>query len=55
MTLEEKVHGLRLHVIRRAEQLGNISRACREAARSYRMGGSPLVAREPSKPGGVTT
>ena len=31
MTLEEKVHGLRLHVIRRAEQLGNVSRACREA------------------------
>ncbi|HUM15230.1 MAG TPA: helix-turn-helix domain-containing protein [Candidatus Nitrosotalea sp.] len=31
MTLEEKVHGLRLHVIHRAEQLGNVSRACREA------------------------
>ena len=31
MTLEEKVHGLRLHVIQRAEQLGNVSRACREA------------------------
>ena len=25
MTLEEKVHGLRLHVIQRAEQLGNVS------------------------------
>src|SRR5574338_1009388 len=31
MTLEEKVHGLRLHVIQRAEQLGNVSQACREA------------------------
>jgi hypothetical protein len=31
MTLEEKVHGLRLHVIQRAEELGNVSRACREA------------------------
>jgi transposase len=31
MTLEEKVHGLRLHVIRRAQTLGNVSQACREA------------------------
>ena len=31
MTLDEKVHGLRLHVIRRAQELGNVSRACREA------------------------
>jgi len=31
MTLEEKVHGLRLHVIRRAAELGNVSQACREA------------------------
>jgi transposase len=31
MTLEEKVHGLRLHVIQRAAQLGNVSQACREA------------------------
>lgn len=31
MTLEDKVHGLRLQVIRRAEALGNVSRACREA------------------------
>ena len=31
MTLEEKVHGLRLHVIQRAEQVGNVSQACREA------------------------
>jgi transposase InsO family protein len=31
MTLEEKVHGLRLHVIRRAQALGNVSQACREA------------------------
>jgi transposase-like protein len=31
MTLEEKVHGLRLHVIQRAATLGNVSRACREA------------------------
>ncbi len=27
MTLEEKVHGLRLHVIRRAQALGNVSQA----------------------------
>jgi len=26
-----KVHGLRLHVIRRAQALGNVSQACREA------------------------
>ena len=31
MTLEQKVHGLRLHVIQRAATLGNVSRACREA------------------------
>jgi transposase InsO family protein len=31
MTLEEKVHGLRLHVIRRAHELNNVSRACRDA------------------------
>jgi len=31
MTLEDKVHGLRLQVIRRAETLGNVSQACREA------------------------
>jgi transposase/transposase-like protein len=31
MTLEEKVHGLRLHVIRRAQELGNVSQACRDA------------------------
>jgi len=31
MTLDEKVHGLRLHVIQRAAQLANVSRACREA------------------------
>jgi len=31
MTLEDKVHGLRLQVIQRAETLGNIGRACREA------------------------
>lgn len=29
MALEEKVHGLRLHVIRRAATLGNVSQACR--------------------------
>ncbi len=28
---DEKVHGLRLHVIQRAEQLGNVSQACQEA------------------------
>jgi transposase len=31
MTLEDKVHGLRLQVIQRAATLGNVSRACREA------------------------
>ena len=31
MTLEDKVHAFRLHVLRRAEELGNISAACREA------------------------
>ena len=31
MTLEEKVHGLRLHVMRRVQALGNVSQACREA------------------------
>jgi len=31
MTLEDKVHGLRLQVIRRAVELGNVSRACRDA------------------------
>ena len=31
MALEEKVHGLRLHVIQRAAHLGNVSQACREA------------------------
>ena len=31
MPLEEKVHGLRLHVIRRAQALGHVSQACREA------------------------
>lgn len=30
MTLEDKVHGLRLHALRRAEELGNVSAACRE-------------------------
>jgi transposase/transposase-like protein len=31
MTLEDKVHGLRLQVIRRAQELGNVSQACRDA------------------------
>src|SRR5260221_8627075 len=31
MTLDEKVHGLRLNVIQRGGKLGNVSRACREA------------------------
>ena len=30
MTLEDKVHAFRLHVFSRAEELGNISAACRE-------------------------
>ena len=31
MTLEDKVHAFRLNVLRRAEELGNVSAACREA------------------------
>ena len=30
MTLEDKVHAFRLHAFRRAEELGNVSAACRE-------------------------
>ena len=28
MTLEDKVHGFRLHLFRRAQELGNVSAAC---------------------------
>ena len=31
MTLEDKVHAFRLHVLQRAEELGNVSATCREA------------------------
>ena len=31
MTLEDRVHALRLRLFRRAEELGNVSAACREA------------------------
>jgi len=31
MTLEDKVHASRLRVLQRAEELGNVSAACREA------------------------
>mgnify|MGYP001816091499 CR=1 FL=1 len=31
MTLEDRVHALRLRLFRRAEELGNVSQACREA------------------------
>ena len=31
MTLEDKVHAFRLRVLRRAQELGNVSAACREA------------------------
>jgi transposase-like protein len=31
MTLEDKVHVSRLHVLQRAEQLSNVSAACRDA------------------------
>ncbi len=31
MTLEDKVHAQRLRLFRRAEELGNVSAACREA------------------------
>ena len=30
MTLEDKVHGFRLHLFRRAQELRNVSAACRE-------------------------
>ena len=30
MTLDESIHGLRLRVMRRAEQIGNVSQVCRE-------------------------
>ena len=30
MTLEDKVHAFRLHLFRRAQELGNVSAACRE-------------------------
>lgn len=30
MTLEDKVHGFRLYALRRAEEPGNVSAACRE-------------------------
>ncbi len=30
MTLEDKVHGFRLHALRQAEELDNVSAACRE-------------------------
>ena len=30
MTLEDKVHAFRLHLFRRAQELGNVSGACRE-------------------------
>jgi len=31
MTLDDKVHAFRLHVLQRAEELGNVSAACRDA------------------------
>ena len=31
MTLEDKVHAFRLRVLQRAQELGNVSAACREA------------------------
>ncbi|MCR4391907.1 MAG: hypothetical protein NUV94_03800, partial [Candidatus Acetothermia bacterium] len=34
MTLEDKVHGFRLHALRRAEELGNVSAACRQLERA---------------------
>ena len=33
MTLEDRVHALRLRLFRRAGELGNVSAACREAGR----------------------
>ncbi len=40
MTLEDKVHAFRLHLFRRAQELGNVTAACRElgVSRSRRMG-----------------
>lgn len=31
MTLKDSIHGLRLHVMHRAQELGTVSQACREA------------------------
>jgi len=39
MTLEEKVHGLRLHVIRRAQALGNVNQASKLTGLSAGDGG----------------
>jgi hypothetical protein len=33
MTLEDKVHGFRLHLFRRAQELGNVSAACEHPLR----------------------
>jgi hypothetical protein len=38
MTLEDRVHTLRLRLFRRAEELGNVSEACREAGASSGLG-----------------
>jgi aspartate/methionine/tyrosine aminotransferase len=57
MTLEDKVQAQRLHVFRRAEQLGNVSAAC--LGRRTRDGGllrsSDDVAAYLVKAGGVVT
>ena len=34
MTLKDRVHALRLRLFRRAEELGDVSEACREAGLS---------------------
>ena len=31
MTLEDSIHGMSVRVMRRAQELGNVSAACREA------------------------
>ena len=34
MTLEDSIHSLRLHVLREAERLGNVTEACRRQGMS---------------------
>ena len=42
MTLDEGVHGMRLHVIERAQAVGNVSAVCRELGISRTLGQADL-------------